>query len=1448
MRKVKMVKRESHHSRILSELHQEEKKILTPEHRYALDIIADKMYKQKHFIRELIQNGDDAGSDKIIFEVDTKSRTITVKNWGKPFDAKDVKQICTMLPSEKKANQIGSLGVGFKSVFAVSDNPRIFSGGFNFEITEYILPTEIEATDPVENQTVPTTFIITLREDILLEPIIGGFQFLNSEMLLFLDNIKEISVKFTGDRNSGYTVVKRVVTRRKFRRMQIEYATITHKREMNDAKESHWITFSRKRKTSEDLKDEIRNALKREMETIYKNPEKYFQPAKINRKIEGKVLKFINPSIAVSSTKDWNLNTMREAKLFIGLPTETMTGLRFHINAEFKPSADRSAIEKTPINDWIICKTTDLICEMMEFMKSTKKYQSQFYVILPDLKDLARIDDRGIIYDKIHSGITDYSAIHNIVLTSANKWAKKDEVCFAEHKEIGNLLSRKDLMRNFGKKHFVSYRLGRGSRAFLKSIGITTITLKDFVDFLSDKDNVTDKSTSWFFDLYVYLGKHLKEDDNDIIETLKKTEMVLIGNKRLKSTSDSDRTICFPPETNLPATSNLFKEDLFFVNKKAFCSSKKPGKKLKNQQSYAKKLLSTLGVEEYSPVNLIDKVILEKFKLEDDAFDLLDKKGKVYQYLAYIKNHFSDYKKAHKDDWKGMRDEIWIKEKDATYYLPEDLYLSAEYTGNKDLEELFEGIEGIYFVSKEYLTCEVKKSGKERKVTWYDFFRELGVEDKPRITVSLADEEYDYDDHSGQVKDLGRYKRSASGWNEYVQYDKKAIDIKKIISWATSRPFYEGKHKIEKLLTVLSRNLNQYDKEIKREIADNWETEQYRTIDSAKWRYHRHYWHNTAVPSNLKCFLISTSWIPTTQNRFREPSQVYVNDKKLGELVGEKADFLTANIDNKALVRFLKINDKPKAKDMIRNLLDLTRKEYYDEDKAEFIFRHINKVEDIADLIEKIGEHESVRKSVIQLANMAYEKFNIKILDRERNGQVIYQEDWWDRFKKNVRILTKNSGFCSPSTVFLPPVPHLDTVLKRSRIENIPFLRDDWRRYETFATNLTVNELEYGSNVKCELVEPNQAKIVDVRVGFVEFEQKIEKIIPFANGAETKKVTNEGDRIEYSQILRSVRVFCVPKLKLRYFITHNEQRYEGIPIPSSVYLRRSGRVTELYIRTNVKNDKGSFELIANELSMLTNPKGDRDYMAKTIKECLLGYPPLDIEKIVTISSETQQPEIPPRETPSPEGPLTETQPPEGLLPKTPLSEAPSPEGPPTETQPPETTSPETPEREKVLVITERQIRDSRPANWVKASYDYHCQICLSREKPELLTYDKSYAGREANRKSIMKAHHINQVAKDKGHDHPGNYLSLCHHHHVLLHDLDLSLGNLKKLRAGIGQKEIVWPNGESVKWCVLTLSNEFMEGDRTIQIVINQQHLDKLEEYIDLILGNDSKEEVSSLD
>lgn len=1461
----------SYHSQLLKEIREEKKKILTPEYRYALDIIADKMYKERHFIRELIQNADDAGSKKILFEIDTRNRVIRVTNWGKPFDEKDVRQICTMLPSEKKATQIGTLGVGFKSVFGISDCPKIFSGGFNFEIRDYVLPEEIEPIDD-KKESNSTVFVIPIRNDIDTDSIIARFDSISGEMILFLNTINEIFVKY--DEDNHYAIKKNIVTKRKFRNLKIQYVAITKERP-KDSAESRFVVFKRKYKIPEVVNDQIRDALKKEMQRIYKHPEKYFRPSEINSKIERKVLKFVNPAIAIRSTKDWNLDRMAESKLFISLPTEIKTGVKFHINAEFKPSADRSGIEKDDINYWTISKVGKTICEMIEFMKNTKKFARQFYAILPDLEDIDRIDYKDIVFDKIFSAIKEYSRTYSIILTSNNKWAKSDEVCFCEHEEIEHLLTKRDLEKCFKKKYFVSSQLARGSKAFLRSIGIPTLTLRHFIEFFINDTNLKGKSPSWFFEVYTHLGKYLeKEKHQDIIETLRNSKILLVATGELLSPSDENTFL--PLDKELDKSYYLFKDDIDLIHRDVVISLTKKRRELSR---YVKRFFDFMGVKEYNPFYLIENIILPKYESDDWKKETTQR---LFEYLNYIRKHIDGYEKnARKygtdkeDPLQRMRNSLWIRtnrtENGKNFYnKASNLYFSSAYTREKDLEILFEGFKRRIFVHDMYL----RKSSKKDKKSWIRFFKKLGVEDKPRIIVILEKVEYDYRKHRGLVEDLSWDARSATGWEEYIQYDKKSDDIKKILRQAKNCPFNERKRKMEKLIKILDRNWNKYMREIKKQVTDNWERKRYGTLDSAKWIYHRYDWYPKKIPSTLKCLLTSSSWIPTTRNTFEVPSMIYVKNETIAKLAGRDANFLTLKIQSRELTKFLEISNKAKTEDIIESLLSLT-KDGYEDEKAKFLLKEISEPQDLAYLITKVGEEEQISKGLIRLANLAYEKFNAKILESERNDEPLYAENWWNEFRNKIRILTKNSGFCPSPLVFFPPSPHLDTILKRSKIENIPLLPSNWQKYETFARKVGVKELEYGSNVKYKLVEPDETEIVGKRTEYVDFKIKIKNVIPYANGAEAKKILTEGDRWDYNDVFGGVNAYCLPKLRVQYFVDDtNGNVYEGIPISTPVYLRQLPDGTELYIRVNVKNDKRIYELVANELSMLTNPKGDRDYMAKTIKECLLGFPPMDIKRIEAISQREEVPLPPPLQpqppsvhvTPREGPPPIKTPPPEIIpvlepptdvyptdmppSPEAPIVETPqeetSVETPPSYVQPvlesetPETpphieTPPEEPPRKPITVVTQRQIRDSKMANWVKGSYSYHCQVCLSKEKPGVLTYHKSYAGREPNRRSIMEAHHIKEVARDQGHDHIGNYLSLCRYHHTLLHRLNLSLDDLKNSLSGFIEKEIVWPNGEITQWKMVTLGNEFIEENQPIQMVLNDTHLEKLKEYINYV-------------
>nr|WAH99811.1 MAG: hypothetical protein OI716_00185 [Candidatus Methanoperedens sp.] len=212
--------------------------------------------------------------------------------------------------------------------------------------------------------------------------------------------------------------------------------------------------------------------------------------------------------------------------------------------------------------------------------------------------------------------------------------------------------------------------------------------------------------------------------------------------------------------------------------------------------------------------------------------------------------------------------------------------------------------------------------------------------------------------------------------------------------------------------------------------------------------------------------------------------------------------------------------------------------------------------------------------------------------------------------------------------------------------------------------------------------------------------------------------------------------------------------------------------------------------------------------------------------------EDKPPEGKPPEGKPPEGKPPEGKPPEGKPPEGKPPEGKPPEGKPPEGKPPEDKPPEGKITSREKRWQEQNKRNSEPSEWVKSSYNHHCQVCLSKENPKTLTNDTSYAGYEENKKSIIEAHHIKQVVRDEGDDVVGNLLSLCKHHHDLLDSLRLD--DFVSIINDVEDIEIRWPNEEISNWKILTLTldSRFPENNKVLQIVIHQEHLKQLNKYI----------------
>lgn len=84
-------------------------------------------------LQELVQNAidplkDEPGDIRVILTDDC----LYVANQGRPFDKAGVKTLLHSNMSDKRDDQIGRFGLGFKSVLQVSDKPQIFSGPLAF--------------------------------------------------------------------------------------------------------------------------------------------------------------------------------------------------------------------------------------------------------------------------------------------------------------------------------------------------------------------------------------------------------------------------------------------------------------------------------------------------------------------------------------------------------------------------------------------------------------------------------------------------------------------------------------------------------------------------------------------------------------------------------------------------------------------------------------------------------------------------------------------------------------------------------------------------------------------------------------------------------------------------------------------------------------------------------------------------------------------------------------------------------------------------------------------------------------------------------------------------------------------------------------------------------------------------------------------------------------------
>ncbi len=220
-----------------------------------LDALLENNYADPtHFVYELLQNAEDQGATCVEFIIDVDQLTF-VHN-GDPFRRQDVDSITNIAYSTKssESNKIGCFGIGFKSVFDVTNRPRIYSTlegePFAFAIEDKLVPIRLSCPTSMLKPK-ETRFIFPFKpkqEADIYQKIQKKLRELGPETLLFLDRLEEI--RWRGTLEEGAYLCERADTE------SGNVSLVWEQGKRGDSKVTQQAHFLRYSKTSNFKRDE----------------------------------------------------------------------------------------------------------------------------------------------------------------------------------------------------------------------------------------------------------------------------------------------------------------------------------------------------------------------------------------------------------------------------------------------------------------------------------------------------------------------------------------------------------------------------------------------------------------------------------------------------------------------------------------------------------------------------------------------------------------------------------------------------------------------------------------------------------------------------------------------------------------------------------------------------------------------------------------------------------------------------------------------------------------------------------------------------------------------------------------------------------------------------------------------------------------------------------------
>lgn len=601
------------------------------------------------FIRELIQNSYDAGAENIRIDINKKAKEIIFYNDGKSFDKEDVLRIHKVASGGKKQEEAGTFGIGFRSVYYVSENPIIESGNFRLEFNGYLnyeiklinssqkINNSLKIQEIIdeygnlmfESTKKGTKIILPIKNDFLdeLESFIEKLSESISNMVIFLDRIIENNIL------SWITNIDIYIDNEIFEKISIQ-----RNKNYRGSKFIELIIYINKKK-------------KKIKKLIYSKRDVLITPA-YDSTLDKKYKVSISVAYPIKEDNQLYQQLNYNGLVYSYLPTRILSGEFFDIHSKFKTTASRDSITSAKTNEFLLEQMGNNVARSLLELKLI--YPDEYIIYLS--KGLSPSIPYYDNWWKSYSYLLTRKNAEIIKLidgTFCSLGNSNLRIC--REKELIDILSE------VGNYDFIDLDfLNKMRRDAYLAFKIQEVDIDYLLDKVIEHREIFIKDINWLAKIIKFLSKKFEDNHSEIVEKFKKYkvyEKIEFYNEKNELVNPKVKKLSFPLQIE-KFTEFLMIDEMkeYIVNSKLI------------QDKKCLILLNHFGVEEIKKEDWIKKLI-SKFKS-------MSNKNKESALIYFAQE--MDVIQGSNDLTLLIRKEISLPPKDGNWRNPTELYFESE--------------------------------------------------------------------------------------------------------------------------------------------------------------------------------------------------------------------------------------------------------------------------------------------------------------------------------------------------------------------------------------------------------------------------------------------------------------------------------------------------------------------------------------------------------------------------------------------------------------------------------------------------------------------------------------------------------------------------------------------------------------------------------------------------